>query len=256
MKKIFFTLALISSTAIAHAQSCPVAEYGPATISSPTVSFCHTNYLSQFSVSNKIPLVVNWTLTKDELDNCNHRDGSFERDPMANGEDASPSDYIRTGYDRGHMSPAEDNLFDPDAEKESFYMTNMTPQAPQLNRNGWKWFEEETRLYAEQYGEVIVWDGVVLTTNTFKNGVRVPDFLWKVVYVPKTNKAISILVPNETVSGKMILRYQTSVSHIESVAGVTLPIPSSYDKSQQSNVFDLTTTRKSIVDSKTCTSPE
>lgn len=55
-----------------------------------------------------------------------------------------PSDYTNTGYDRGHMAPAA-NANDWIAMDESFLMTNMTPQAPGLNRGAWNKFESYVR---------------------------------------------------------------------------------------------------------------
>ena len=120
-------LGLIFSVFLSTAYAdvpCQSSKYGPTIINgTETTKLCHKNYLSQYSEKFKDPIVVNWTLTKNELSNCNSRNGSFSRDPLEEGKDVSPSEYTQTGYDRGHLSPAEDNLFDDEAEHESFYFT-------------------------------------------------------------------------------------------------------------------------------------
>ena len=61
---------------------------------------------------------------------------------------ATNADYTRSGYDKGHMAPAADMKWSPEAMKESFYFSNMCPQHPQLNRRGWKNLEEKIRNWA------------------------------------------------------------------------------------------------------------
>ena len=246
-----FIFSLFIATASAASYSCPVAVNGIPKLSSDTniIKLCHENYLSEYSTKEKIPMVVTWSITNDELDNCNKRKGKFSQDPMANGEDVSPNLYKNTSYDRGHYSPAEDNLFDDDSEKESFYMTNMSPQNPGLNRGGWKWFEELTRRYAYQYGQVDVYTGVILTTNTYINGIRVPDYYWKVDYIPSQNKTISVIVPNAKIKGKDILMYITTKNDVERKANIILPLP----KNTTQIVYDKNLVSSSkIRNSKSC----
>lgn len=245
--------SLLISTAHAAPVQCPAAQNGNPIISSEqVVNLCHQNYLSEYSERYHIPMVVSWTITKEELSNCNHREGSFHHDPMINGNDASPDSYNGINYDKGHFSPAEDNLFDPDAEYQSFNMTNVAPQVPELNRAGWKWFENLTRLYAYQYGEVDVTTGVVLSTNTYVNGIRVPDYFWKVDYIPQTGETISILVPNIVIHGKDILKYKTSVSNVENISHTEIPLPSNADKNSIGNTDNIDATAVEIRKARVC----
>lgn len=46
---------------------------------------------------------------------------------------SSTIDYSDSGYDRGHMCPARDHS-DPYWAVESFYMSNIVPQKPNLNK--------------------------------------------------------------------------------------------------------------------------
>lgn len=53
-------------------------------------------------------------------------------------------DYTRSGYDRGHLAPnyAISRLYGKSAQLETFLMTNIVPQKPDLNRKVWQRLEE------------------------------------------------------------------------------------------------------------------
>ena len=53
-----------------------------------------------------------------------------------------PGDYLRTGYDRGHLLPAGARRRESTLEQsETFLMSNIVPQLPDLNRGSWKSLE-------------------------------------------------------------------------------------------------------------------
>jgi len=63
----------------------------------------------------------------------------------------SHNDYTHSGYDRGHMAPNAD--FN-DTEKNAimtFFIANIWPQTPAVNRSEWLKTENETRRLAIQY---------------------------------------------------------------------------------------------------------
>jgi hypothetical protein len=63
---------------------------------------------------------------------------TFEMDALAPLEDQGrASDYARTGYDLGHMAPAEDFAWSKTRKRETFSMANIEPQLLGLNRQGW-----------------------------------------------------------------------------------------------------------------------
>lgn len=224
---IFFAAALAASLS-----TCAASPYGLPSNSNNSLEICHTGYYTQYNTSKYDPEIVIWKITSDTASSCGKRKGNFHKDMMADNKDAPPSDYTGSGYDKGHMADAADFTFNEDEEIDTFNMTNMTPQLPGLNRGGWKWLETLSRVYAIKYNEVIVYSGPVFGINDGKlnNQVDIPEYFWKVIYIPSINKAISVLVPNTNINGKDILDYIVSVNKIESEIGIKIPLPSNYDK--------------------------
>ena len=63
-------------------------------------------------------------------------------------------DYVGSGFDRGHNSPAGDQE-DPESMAQSFSLANMMPQAPQNNRIAWASIEKGTRKYVLRVNQVL-----------------------------------------------------------------------------------------------------
>jgi len=113
----------------------------------------------------------------------------------------TPADYTNSGYDRGHMVPAA-NADDPNEMSDTFFMTNMTPQLPSVNRVAWKNLEE--RIRSVPFKWVVTGAHYSASPKVIgKNKVPVPDFLYKVAFFESGNVAVYIvdnLVPKSQVS--------------------------------------------------------
>ena len=77
-------------------------------------------------------------------------------------------DYMRSGYDRGHMCPAADNHWSQRAMEQSFLMTNVCPQNPALNSGLWNSIENQCRTWAEEYGDVYIVCGPIYLNQKHK----------------------------------------------------------------------------------------
>ena len=108
----------------------------------------HTNYTSLFSKSKKYPVMVEWWVTKAMV-SCPtplKRKDNFKPDPLLPEHTNIAKDYVGSGYDRGHMMPAADNLCQTQLiQDESFYFSNMSAQTHRLNAGDWKSLETFTR---------------------------------------------------------------------------------------------------------------
>ena len=56
-----------------------------------------------------------------------------------------PNDYRGAGFDRGHLCPAGDRSVSREDMDATFLMSNMVPQAPDLNRITWEKLESYCR---------------------------------------------------------------------------------------------------------------
>ena len=159
-------------------------------IGQDTVRIKHTNYTSIFSKSKKYPVLVEWWLTNSKV-NCAtplKRKNNFQPDPKLKNETNIGKDYVGSGYDRGHMMPAADNLCQTQKEQdECFYFSNMSPQHHSLNAGDWKSVEMWSREMAKKYDSVHIWAGNVGSIKKI-GSISVPEICWKLIYIKKTKQ--------------------------------------------------------------------
>ena len=163
---------------------------------------------------------VHYLLTKEMIDGPAKRKDNFKADPLVSTGSASPKDYVKSGYDRGHLAPAADMKIDDVSMSESFYMTNMSPQAPSFNRGGWKKIEALVRTWAKDE-DVYVTVGGILTKDLKKigEGVSVPEYFYKIIFNPKNNTVIAFYTPNAKLVNP-IETYVVTVDEVEKISNI------------------------------------
>ena len=146
---------------------------------------------------------VAYELTAEEVSQINaKRSSRFYTDRTIAEKSATTDDYKGSGYDRGHLAPAADMRFSEDAMRDCFYMTNIAPQAPALNRGPWADLEKEARNWALRDEALLIVTGPIFASDGYEtigeNDVAVPDFFFKVILdaVPPEKKAIAFIMPN------------------------------------------------------------
>lgn len=155
---------------------------------------------------------VAYVLTREELKAVTGRTNDFRPDPSITTGSSDLSDYKKSGYDRGHLAPAADMEWSVESCRESFFMSNMTPQAPAFNRGMWQQLESQVRKWAEKFGKVIVITGPVLEKSAEDypsigaNKVAVPEYFFKSILAQLedgTAMAISFIMPNSKCEGTL-----------------------------------------------------
>jgi endonuclease G len=193
----------------------------------------------EHSSVDKIPLWVCESVSADQLKGHLVRSNRFKADPGLKGPKADPKDYAGSGYDRGHQAPAGNQTVDPELKDQTFYLSNMAPQRPSLNRGIWKMLEDKTRAWVVQYGHAYEWTGPIRcdrkpqppppTQETCQrqtigeHAVAVPVYFYKIVLVQdqSTWKAIAFVLPNADLKPPYKLEsYITSIDAIEKQTGM------------------------------------
>lgn len=193
----------------------------PETIPSQIVNY--EGMILSFNKDLHIPNWVAWELTATEVSGTFPRDDNFRGDDNVIGS-AEKWDYSYSGYDRGHMAPAGDMKWSAKAMDESFYMTNMCPQAKSLNTGAWKRLEEKCRQWAEIDSAIIVICGPIVTDpiNEYigDSKVAVPQRFFKVILSPyvESPRGIGFIMPNTKVPGGMQAA-AVSIDEVEQVTG-------------------------------------
>lgn len=219
MKRIIFLFLVLTGSFLFARQDTFVDVVTNGSIEIDTVYFKHDNldvgipttnqitkiidregYACGYSATHKQSLWVQYCLTANEVNvRVTERSDKFVSDPLVK-DSPTPDDYKRSGYDRGHLAPAADMLWSVGVMEDSFYMSNMSPQLPDCNRETWKDLESWVRSNVKTNGSVFVISGPIFSTNeTLKvigTGVTVPMAYFKVLYKP--NSTIGFIVPNAT----------------------------------------------------------
>lgn len=184
----------------------------------------YTGMTVSFNRDTHDPNYVVWELTREEANGTVPRTDNFMADENVPGS-ALPADYRNSCYDRGHMAPAGDMKWHVQAMRESFYMTNMCPQSPDLNRGAWEKLEEKCRVKAREDESLIIICGPIFdesgpAARIGQTGVAVPQRFFKVILAPKAERpyAIGFIMPNGYVEGGM-QEAAVSVDEVEAATG-------------------------------------
>lgn len=221
-------LAPVVFAETAAAQTCPAlfADGQAPVLINPklverTQALCFDAFAVLHSGVTRTPLYSAEHLTRDSVAAARTvaRDDSFHEEarlpPAAR---ARLEDYVRSGFDRGHLAPAGD-MPTLAAQAQSFSLANIVPQDRTVNRGVWSDIEESTRRLATRRGSIYVVTGVMFTGDSLREigaGVLVPTQLYKALYDPASGEAGAYLMPNAAGSEWQ----EVSLDELRQVAGV------------------------------------
>lgn len=186
----------------------------------------HIGYQVSYNSDWHLPNWVAYQLTAEEVAGEEARSNKFLPDPLVDGDPVLTSDYTHSGFDRGHMAPAADMKWSPQAMRESFYMTNICPQNHSNNAGDWKDLEELVRDLAATYGNIYLACGPVVsdTSNTIGTIRRivVPESFYKVLLRQKADgswTSIGFVMPNAA-GNRPLMTYMLPVDSVENLVGI------------------------------------
>ena len=182
----------------------------------------HNHYTLSYHEEFEQAEWVAYKLTKGNLNKPRvKRAKKYTQDPLVSTLSAKHNDYTRSGYTRGHLVPAGDMAFSELAMKETFYMSNMSPQLKEFNGGIWRELEENVRDWARKDEELYIISGPLFKDNEDPptigyNEVAVPSEFYKIVVdlTEPTQKAIAFIIPNKK-STEPLSDYAVSIDEIE-----------------------------------------
>ena len=186
----------------------------------------HSRYTLRYREQYEQADWVAYILTEDEASSYLSREGNkFMPDPLVNTGSATTQDYVRSGYDRGHLAPAGDFNLSTQEKRESFYMSNISPQHRDFNRGIWSNLEQKFRDWAQRDGKLYIVTGPILkqglpTIGTY-NEIAVPEQYYKIAlyYDGNDSRMIGFLMNNEF-SNENLKTFVVSVDSIEALTGI------------------------------------
>jgi endonuclease G len=172
------------------------------------------------------PLWVSYRLTRHKDDGVDKRQSKFITDHRSSAQIVHEH-YNRSGYDRGHMAPnhAIGALCDDEAQKETFLMTNISPQSKALNQRWWERLERvELNHFTLIFDKVWVIAGPVFSEHnvTLPNGpVQLPTAFYKVYLAERLgNWHVLAFLVDQGVEGKEPLsHYRVTLAEVETKVG-------------------------------------
>jgi len=192
-------------------------------------------YVLAYNSARKTPNWVSWELNSSYIGSQARLDDFRPDDTLPTGmPQASLADYSGSGYDRGHMCPSGDRTASAAANSQTFYLSNMVPQAANNNQGPWEKLESYSRTLAGQGKELFIISGGVGSAGTVGSGVVVPDSTFKVIAVldsvgqgpanvTTSTRVIGIVIPNnnsQVAKADDWKPYRVSVRSIEALTGL------------------------------------
>lgn len=132
----------------------------------------------------------------------------FKKDPRIRSGSADWSDYRGSGYVAAPLVPSTYMAFDGIAARETFLMSNVSPQKKGFHEGAWRALEERSHQWAVLYKKLYVVTGPVLQDvdeTIGNNKVAVPRAFFKILLdlSDPTHKGIAFILPAETDNGQL-----------------------------------------------------
>lgn len=134
-------------------------------------------------------------------------------------------EYDGFGYDRGHLAPSADFRWSQRALSESYYYSNISPQLPGFNREGWVAIENQLRAYVLRTGNPLlvvtggVLNGELPVLERGVNKVTIPEYYYKVAVDFNSGEGIGFIVPHKEFLSSPDT-YALPIDSVESLSGL------------------------------------
>lgn len=139
-------------------------------------------------------------------------------------------DYTGSGYTRGHHAPNYliGSRYGYQAQKQTFLMTNISPQLAQFNSKIWQRLEEVSADYfSKWYPEFWVITGPIFDASPqWMKGAKIaiPTAFYKIFIRPAatgvTPTSLAMIMPQTAPENGNLLHYVTTIDEVEARTGI------------------------------------
>jgi len=195
------------------------------------------SYFIDYNTRTKIANYVYERLTKQSYVKNATRDGvNFHVDSEIPKDNRSKNaDFSHSGLHKGHLAPAANAVSSRKAMNDTFYLSNIVPQNPNLNQSLWKQLEECIQRSTESHDLVEVFTGPLFVSQQNLSGksisipvigeseVAVPTHLFKVIYFHKglNHQQEAYIVPNEAIpQNTPFTAYRRDIREVQRLSGI------------------------------------
>lgn len=192
----------------------------------------YRNYSFGWSQKDRVALWVAYPLCKLYTNGSAGRTNAWALDPLLGEDSAAPFGGYAGSYARGHQLPSADRQCCYEANAQTFYGTNMTPQLNEHNEKIWADLESKVRGYANSSDTTYVVTGVIVSSkskiekDSNGNNVTVPDAYFKAVLKYSksstlgTWNAAAFYLEHRAYSGNVGKEHSMSIDELEEMTGL------------------------------------
>ncbi|QMU99191.1 DNA/RNA non-specific endonuclease [Borrelia sp. A-FGy1] len=149
------------------------------------------------------------------------RSNKFFEDKDIKGIAPKLKDYFKSGYDKGHIISSADMSFSEDAMRDTYFLSNISPQKREFNSGIWLKLEKLVREWAILKGKIYIISAGILTENKGfigNNKILIPKNFYKIMLSLNDDNSydiISFIIPNEKAKVLNLRNYVVNVYSIE-----------------------------------------
>ena len=192
----------------------------------------YRNYSFGWSQKDRVALWVAYPLCKLYTNGSVGRTEAWALDPLLGDDSAAPFGGYAGSYARGHQLPSADRQCCYDANAQTFYGTNMTPQLNAHNEGIWSSLENKVRNIANGSDTTYVVTGVIVSASSKKerdsygNSVTIPDAYFKAVLKYSKSStlgawnAAAFYLEHKAYSGSVSKEHSMSIDELEEMTGI------------------------------------
>ena len=192
----------------------------------------YRNYSFGWSQKDRVALWVAYPLCKLYTNGSAGRTNAWALDPLLGEDSAAPFGGYAGDYARGHQLPSADRQCCYDANAQTFYGTNMTPQLNEHNEKIWADLESKVRGYANTSDTTYVVTGVIVSPSSKKErdsygqSVTIPDAYFKAVLKYSKSStlgawnAAAFYLEHRAYSGSVSKEHSMSIDELEEMTGI------------------------------------